>query len=308
MGEGTIRLGLVGIGKIARDQHVPAIAGSKDFVLAATADPHGGIEGVPGHATLGEMIAAGGIDAVAICTPPAIRHRLAREAIAAGLHVLLEKPPAATMIEAEDLVARAGERDVTLFAAWHSRHAAMVAGARAWLANARIEAVEIVWKEDIRRWHPGQEWILGESGFGVFDPAINALSILTGIVPGAITVERAELTIPRGRAAPLAAMLGMRLAGGAPVGADLDFLQTGPQTWTITVATDRGTLVLADGGARMIADGHERTGDNREYPGLYARFHELIMGGASDMDLRPLALVADAYRIAERRIGEPFAF
>ena len=33
---GTLRLGLVGIGKIAIDQHVPAIAASADWTLAAT--------------------------------------------------------------------------------------------------------------------------------------------------------------------------------------------------------------------------------------------------------------------------------
>ncbi len=308
MDERAIRLGLVGIGKIARDEHVPAIAASDRFKLVATASPDGGIAGVPGHATLGEMIAAGGVDAVAICTPPAVRYALACEAIAAGLHVLLEKPPAATLSEAQDIAARAVAQGVTLFAAWHSRHAAGVAAAKAWLAGCRIASLAIEWKEDVRRWHPGQEWILGPGGFGVFDPAINALSILTEIVPDAIIVERATMTIPRGRAAPLAATIAMRLTNGAPVDADLDFLQTGSQTWTITADTDRGTLVLADGGARMIVDGEATDGENREYAGLYDRFAGLIAAGASDMDIRPLQLVADAYLIADHRIGEPFSF
>lgn len=300
-----VRIGIVGLGKIARDQHLPAIDADEGFELRATASPDGGLAGVPGHATLAEMIAAGGIDAVAICTPPAVRYALACEAIAAGLHVMLEKPPAATLSEAQDIAARAAARGVTLFAAWHSRHAAGVAGAKARLAGRRIDSVAIAWKEDIRRWHPGQEWILGPGGFGVFDPAINALSILTGIFPGAIVVERAQVTIPRGRAAPLAAAMAMRLANGAPVQADLDFLQTGPQTWTIAVETDAGTLVLADGGARLIG---EEASENREYPGLYARFGELIAAGASDMDVRPLQLVADAWLVADHQIGPEFAF
>ena len=37
--------------------------------------------------------------AVAITTPPSVRHEIARECILAGLHVLLEKPPAATLSE-----------------------------------------------------------------------------------------------------------------------------------------------------------------------------------------------------------------
>ncbi len=305
---GPTRLAIVGPGKIARDQHVPAIAANADFDLVAVAGPDDGGLGVTHYPTLAALIAAGGVDAVAICTPPAVRHVLAREAIAAGLHVLLEKPPAATLAEGQDLIARAEAAGVTAFAAWHSREAAGVADARAWLANRRIDRVAIVWKEDIRRWHPGQEWILGPGGFGVFDPAINALSILTAIVPGAVMVRSAAMTIPENRAAPIAATIAMELANGAPVTADLDFLQTGPQTWTITVDTDGGRLVLIDGGARWTIDGVERTGKDREYPGLYARFAALKAAGASDVDLGPLQLVADSYLVADVRRGAAFAF
>src|SRR3546814_1601187 len=92
---------------------------------------------------------------------------------------MLEKPPAATTTEICALADHARARGVTLFATWHSREAAGVAGARDWLSGKRIRAAHIRWKEDIRRWHPGQEWILDAGGFGVFDPGINALSIMT---------------------------------------------------------------------------------------------------------------------------------
>jgi predicted dehydrogenase len=303
-----IRLGIVGLGKIASDQHVPAIAQTPAFDLVATASPDNEMPGVTAYSALGDMVAAGGIDAVAICTPPAVRHQLACEAIAAGLHVFLEKPPAATLCEARDLIDRAAGRGTTLFAAWHSREAAGVAAAKAWLAGRAIEAVRIEWKEDIRRWHPGQEWILGPGGFGVFDPGINALSILTRIVPETIIVKRSSLTFPEGRAAPIAATIEMRLAGGGSVQADFDFLQTGPQTWTITVTAGGGSLVLADGGARLNVEGRDVPGENTEYPRLYACFAELIASGTSDVDLRPLELVADAYLMADRRAGPPFEF
>ena len=52
-----IRLGLVGIGKIARDQHLPAIAADKRYTLVATASRHAQLDGVPGHAEIGAMIA-----------------------------------------------------------------------------------------------------------------------------------------------------------------------------------------------------------------------------------------------------------
>src|SRR3546814_10467554 len=81
---------------------------------------------------------------------------------------MLEKPPAATTTEISALADHARARGVTLFATWHSREAAGVTGARDWLSDKRIRAAHIRWKEDIRRWHPGQEWILDAGGFGVF--------------------------------------------------------------------------------------------------------------------------------------------
>jgi D-galactose 1-dehydrogenase len=182
---GPTRVAVVGLGKIARDQHLTALQASPHFVLAATVCPFGSLaEGVPGFATLEDMHAAGvTVDAVAICTPPQVRHRLAAEALGFGLHVLLEKPPGANLAEVASLVDLAAGAGLTIFAAWHSRYAAGVEPARQWLAGRRILGARITWREDVRVWHPGQAWIWQPGGFGVFDPGINALSIVTRILP-----------------------------------------------------------------------------------------------------------------------------
>ncbi|MGK6318893.1 Gfo/Idh/MocA family protein [Sphingomonas sp. DT-204] len=306
---GAIRLGLVGIGKIARDQHLPAIAADPRFALVATASRHAHVDGIPAHHDIAELIAGGhALDAVSFCTPPAGRHDIAAQAIAAGLHVMLEKPPAATVSEINDLARQARAGGVTLFATWHSREAAGVAPARAWLTDRRIDAVRVTWKEDIRRWHPGQEWIMTAGGFGVFDPGINALSIVTAILPEPVLLDSARLATPEGRDTPIAASLTMR-SGKAPVTAEFDFLQTGPQTWDIEVDTDAGTLRLSMGGSILALPGEApREAPDREYSGLYARFAELIAKGESDVDPRPLELVADAFLSAERETVAPFAF
>ena len=44
----------------------------------------------------------------------------------------------------------------------------------------------------------------------------------------------------------------------------------------------------------------------REYPGLYRRFVALTKTGASDVDLAPLRLVADAFLLGRRNFVEPF--
>lgn len=312
----TIGIALIGVGKIATDQHWPAIVGDPRFNLAATADRNGsGMDGIPHFADLNSLLAArnGGaaIDAIALCTPPQVRTQLAREAIDAGLHVLLEKPPAATIEDLDDLSARAASCGVTLFAAWHSRHAPMVAAAKAWLADRTLAGGSISWREDVRRWHPGQTWLWAAGGLGVFDPGINAFSILTELLPTTPAVRDARLEIPANAETPIAAQLTLT-AGTAEIAVDLDFLQQGPQTWDIVLeTTDGGRLVLSEGGSVMtIDDGAPvRASDaaqSGEYPGVYAYFASLIAAGASDADGAPLKLVADALRIGETHRVAPF--
>ncbi len=309
IGTRAIRLGLVGIGKIARDQHLPALAADGRFELTATASRHATLEGVPGYRDIGTMIASGhDLDAVSLCTPPDGRYEQALAAIDAGLHVMLEKPPATTLTEIASLADHAKAKGVVLYTTWHSREAAGVEPAKAWLQGKRILAVRITWKEDIRRWHPGQEWILAAGGFGVFDPGINALSIATKILPEPMLLDKGWMEVPEGRASPLAARLEMR-SGDARVEVVFDFLQTGPQTWDIEIDTDAGTLRLGMGGSILQLPGEEeQKAPDREYPRLYARFAELVAAGESDVDVRPLQIVADAFMMADRRTTAPFAF
>ena len=90
------------------------------------------------------------VDAIALCTPPQVRYDLAAQALGRGIHMFLEKPPGATLAEVGALQAQADKVGVSLFAAWHSRFAAGVAPARAWLAERKIQSVSIVWREDVR--------------------------------------------------------------------------------------------------------------------------------------------------------------
>lgn len=304
----TLRLSIVGLGKIAADQHVPAIARTPGVELVAVASPDGGLPGVPHFSSLDGLLSDGpAFDAVAICTPPQIRRALAEAALRAGKHVLLEKPPGATVAEIAPLIALAQGAGLTLFAAWHSRFAPAVGPARAFLANRAIGAVTVDWKEDVRVWHPGQAWIFEPGGLGVFDPGINALSIVTEILPRPLFLTSADLAFPENKAAPIAAVLRFADASGDRVTAEFDFRQTGPQSWDITVETDAGTLTLASGGAKLTHDGAVLVDEpEAEYAALYARFAELAAAGASDVDLAPFVHVADAFMLGRRRTVEPF--
>lgn len=278
-----INIAIVGVGKIVRDQHLPALAKNADYRLIAAASRHGTVDGIDNFKSIEAMIdAVPAVEAVSLCMPPQYRYEAARTALAAGKHVFLEKPPGATLSEVADLEALAEEKGVSLFASWHSRYAPAVEAAKAFLASAAIRNVRIIWKEDVRHWHPNQEWIWAAGGLGVFDPGINALSIMTHILPRPVFITSATLEFPENRDAPIAATIAFSDAEKLDVAAEFDWRQTGKQSWDIVAETDAGGMVLSEGGAKLAIDGkivHEEP--EQEYPMLYRRFAEIIKAGRS---------------------------
>lgn len=305
-------IALIGIGKIARDAHVPAIAASPDWELAATVSRLGRVDGVQDYPDLDTLFAQRpDIRVVSLCLPPVPRFEYAVQALSAGRHVMLEKPPGATLAEVHALEALARAHRVSLFATWHSREAAGVAAAKSWLAGRTLRSLRVVWKEDVRRWHPGQDWIWEPGGMGVFDPGINALSIVTEILPVPIHVTAAVLEVPENRQTPIAARLDFYHPGRAEITADFDFRHQGEQTWTIEAETDAGLMRLTGGGAHLSVDGGDLVDPSvpalaGEYPRLYAKFAQLIQRGGCDVDLAPMRLVADALALGRRVAADPF--
>jgi D-galactose 1-dehydrogenase len=301
-----MKIALVGVGKIALDQHVPALAASSDWTLAATVSRNGSVPGIESHTDFAAFLAARpDVPVVSLCMPPMPRFAFAEAALQAGRHVMLEKPPGATLAEVHALQAMAADRGLSLYTTWHSRMAYAVAPAKAWLADKVIRRAHITWREDVRRWHPGQDWVFQPGGMGVFDPGINALSVLTEILPAPVHLTAATLTFPENCQTPIAA----DLVFSGQVTADFDWRQEGPQTWDIDIWTDLGHLALRMGGNRLELDGREMAGEDSimgEYPALYARMAELVKTGASDVDLAPMVHVADAMTLGRRTLAPAF--
>jgi len=302
-----LRIAIIGFGKIAADQHAPSIAANDRFELAASSSRSGkGVD--PVFTDWREMLrAVDGLEAVAITTPPKPRYAIARECLERGLHVLLEKPPCATLSEVEDLACIAEAQRRTLFATWHARHNGGVAAAAEALAGKTVESMEIRWYEDVRKWHPGQQWIWEAGGFGVFDPGINAFSIATAIFPGGLFVGGAKLSIPVGAQTPIAADIRFESPdSNGPLTCSLDWRRSEGEEWTIVVRTGEGRkVVLSDGGAKLSIDGKpQATSGIGEYPDIYRRFVELIDERRSDVDVRPLRLVADCLLVGSREMTQ----
>jgi D-galactose 1-dehydrogenase len=303
-----IKLAIVGLGKIARDQHLPSLASNPNYQLVAVASPHNKLDGVPSYPDIETLLREQPeIEAVSLCTTPQVRYDIARYALEQNRHVMLEKPPGATLNEVTALTDLAQQRQLALFATWHSREAAAVEPAREWLAGRKIRKVQVTWKEDVRVWHPGQAWIWRAGGLGVFDPGINALSIITRILPQPLVLKDAELSFPSNCETPIAAQLSLQGPGGLPVRAEFDFRQTGPQSWDIDIETADGRLLLSKGGSVMQVDDQPMIqAPDREYANLYARFAPLVRERRTDVDLAAFRLVADAFMCGRRVLVDPF--
>jgi predicted dehydrogenase len=249
---------------------------------------------------------------VAICTPPSAHYDVARLALDRRRHVLLEKPPCSSVAQLEHLAHLATDRGRTLFTTWHSQYAQAVAAAERLLVPRTLREARVTWAEDVRDWHPGQAWLREAGGFGVFDAGINALSILTRLIPEPIFARSARFHVPGNWAVPVSAEVELETARGARISVTLDFRWAGPPKWEIELLTDEGPMKLVDGGAALAVD------DNRvsnpegslrgEYAAMYLHFVELIARGESDVDARPLQCVADIHLIARHVPAQPVEY
>ncbi|PZX18450.1 D-galactose 1-dehydrogenase [Palleronia aestuarii] len=301
-------IALAGIGKIARDRHIPALEDSEDWSLEATISRNSEVEGIESHADIESFLEARpDIDTISLALPPGPRTAYAEAAIRAGRNVMLEKPPARTMAECLRLEALAAEAGVTLFATWHSRMGHAVESAAARIREEGLVGIRIDWREDVRKTHPRQDWIWEEGSLGVFDPGINAFSILGEILDMPIALREVSMEIPSNRQTPIAADFAFTHPSGAEISGVFDFRHDGDPLWDMWIETKAGRFALRDSGSRLEADDGDVPGNqSEEYPLLYRRLAELVDAGESDFDLRPLHHTADAHLIGRRSIVEPF--
>lgn len=120
----------------------------------------------------------------------------------------------------------------------------------------------------------------------------------------------ALLSVPANLEAPIAAELELLTAGGIEIAVSLDFRHTGPQTWDIDFETDQGPFKLSAGGGTLTVGGRPVPGDagelHGEYISIYRTYAELIAAGRSEVDARPLELVADIFLTGKQVAVAPF--
>lgn len=306
------KIAVIGVGKIAQDQHLPVIDRSEDFELAATVSTRGvGHNGLPVFKTPTELYEAlPEVSLVSICTPPGIRHQYVREALEAGKDVMMEKPPTTTISELDDLVAYAGRLGRVLYQTWHSQYNAAVDRTRDILAESGVKSVRIDWRESVRKWHPGQDWVWEPGGFGVCDPGINAMSIFTKVMPFPVFVESSKLTFPANRQTPVDVEIVFKSGQlhKPSLSAGFNWLEESGEIWTIRFETMAGDVLKLENGGRSLRVNDElvlQHGDD-EYGLMYERFATLLDRHETDVDAAPLRLMADVFLLGARVNGPAF--
>lgn len=122
MNKAVLKGGVVGCGVITEAAHLPAWRHTKGVNIVAVCDPRinaaketakrWGISKV--YEDLSRMLQGEELDFVDICAPPATHHRLSIQAMEVGLHVLVEKPMAIRLTEADEMVSASKKHGVKL--------------------------------------------------------------------------------------------------------------------------------------------------------------------------------------------------
>ncbi len=130
MGGEQFRVGIIGCGRIVLTGHAAALAAMPDVKVVAVADPSPvqrkavgdrlGVRAARRYETAADLLAAGGLDVVDVAVPHAHHLGVVVAALAAGVHVLSEKPLGATVAEIDEMAA-AAERSGAQLAVCHNR-------------------------------------------------------------------------------------------------------------------------------------------------------------------------------------------
>jgi predicted dehydrogenase len=122
-GTRQLRVAVVGAGLVARVVHLPLLRELDErFDVLALAEPDAGVRARVARRfaiprTYGDhrdLIADGGLDAVLVCSPNATHARVTIDALEAGVHVLVEKPLAITLADADRIVAARDRTGLTV--------------------------------------------------------------------------------------------------------------------------------------------------------------------------------------------------
>ncbi len=253
----TVRFAVVGCGTAANHIHLPALrsAGAEVTVFASRSRTSSeatcaawGTGAVEGH--WGDAGARDDVDAVGSATPNAQHHPVAMAALGAGKHVLVDKPMACTVADAEEMIAAADRARCVLVPFQNTRFAAPFAAAAQVVREGSIGDVigfrVAFGHAGPQTWAPGATWFFDRAASGggcLIDLGVHAIDLVRAVTGIEITHVSAMV---HGRAGDVEtdAQLVVRLRTGAIGSVHASWSSpAGPDHQLTIVGTD-GTLHL----------------------------------------------------------------
>lgn len=155
----TIRAGVVGFGLGGSIFHAPFLHAIDGFELAAILQPHGdtAAQSYPNVSivrSMAELVAQPDLDLIAISTPPSTHFELARQALQANKHVVIDKPFVATSDQARQLIELARTRNLTLSAYQNRRWDGDFLTLQGLIAGGELGRI-VSLESRFERYHPG---------------------------------------------------------------------------------------------------------------------------------------------------------
>jgi predicted dehydrogenase len=256
-----VRVAVIGAGLIAQRAHLPAYAAAPEAELAAIVSGHRATAEAAA-AQFGnprvldsweEAVADPDIDAVDICTPNALHAAIAIAAARAGKHVLVEKPMATSLAEADAMVAAARDAGVLLAVAHNLRFVPIYAAMQQLLAEGAIGRIfsargMFMHAGPDEFWGATSDWFWDQSqagGGSLLDMGIHMIDLLRWMV-GQPVVEVTAMTarVLKPTFADDNAMVLMRFTG--------DILASVQSSWSARPVPDRQIAIHGELGNLMM--------------------------------------------------------
>jgi predicted dehydrogenase len=156
-----LSVGLIGAGFMGQAHARAVIVNGARLAGVAASTPGRGVQAAGelgaerAYATGDDLIADREIDVVHICVPNALHMRLVRAAIAAGKHVVCEKPLATNLTDARELQTLAQRRDVIATVPYIYRYYPMVRDARRRASIGELGRLTLVHGSYLQDWLTG---------------------------------------------------------------------------------------------------------------------------------------------------------
>lgn len=270
-----MRLAIVGAGGIAR-AHAEAIHGMSDCALVAVADTDPAAArrlaepaGARVHASVGELLAAGGFDAAIVCTPPATHEEVVVALVAAGIATLCEKPFAPTPAAARRMADAASATGTLLTLASKFRFSAGVAACKRLLDAGELGEVTLVENVFTTRLDMAERWHadpLVSGGGVIMDNAPHVVDLVRHLFGELEAVCAVELA-PRRLAVEESAILALRTRGGLSATSLLSWHADTRRPWYLAVHGTAGSVEVGWAETRARING----GDWRRIAAGYAK-------------------------------------